>query len=297
MSEPGLQRVSVFRWDGRAFHEDRAGTLAREIPARNMVIERVRASERTRNAVGKMLRWLGAMLLFSPLAIIPKLFIPSSIRWASDAITVVFVCLVVAFFAALNLWFVVSLVWWARRGPAGARLATVEELRVPTVSSTGASVGAHVRVDGVVVALLPTKDVLRRAELRDTSLRFVIEASSFAVVPKEGPPVIVSRTAIPIFETTGSEVGIGELSVTARGLTRADEALTAERWELRAGEHVAIEGTVARMVDNADHFDIDGEPSSLPREGNADDPYRRAPGGPALIIGEDTIVIVKPNRM
>ncbi|GEM_PF-3832844 len=299
MSEPGLQRVSVFRWDGRTLREERSGSPPRDVPAQNMVIERVRASERVRNAVGKVLRWSGALLMFSPLTIIPKLFIPSSIRWVSDGLTVVFVCVVVLFFATLNLFFIVSLLWWARRGPAGARLATAKELAFEGASADGTSVGARVRVDGVVVPILATTaEVLRRADLRDTTLQFVIEASTFAVVPREGTPVIVLRSAIPVFTTQGKEAGVSvALSLSAQALARPLEALQADSWELRAGERVIVLGTVSRMVENADHFEVDGEHASLPREGGPKaDPYRRGPGGPAVIIGEDTLVLVTPNR-
>lgn len=293
MSGPVLQRVSVFEWDGVALNEIREGALARARPHGGLIVERVRASERVRSAVGRVLRWLGAVLLVSPLLIVPKLLIPSSARWISDAITVGFVCVVVLFFATLNLFFVVSLVWWMRRGATGSRFATPEEVRGRTVTPEGANAGARVSVEGVVVPIFPAEVVLRRADLRDTALRFVIEASTFAVVPNEGTPVIVSRTAIPVFDGSGDEDGVSRaLSSTALALARPDEALRAERWELRAGERVSIEGVVSRVVENADRFDIDGEPASLPREGQADAPYRRGPGGVALIVGDDSVVVV-----
>lgn len=294
MSGPGLQRVSVFQWEAGALHETREGALARTVPHRAIIVEVRGASDRLRNAVGRVLRWSGATLMLSPVLILPKLLVPSSSRWISDAMTVGFVCVVVTFFATLNLYFMVSFVWWFRRGASGSRFATADEMRAPAVNPKGASVGARVSVEGVVVPIFPGDFVLRRIDMRAEELSFVVEASTFAVVPKnEGTPVVVSRNAIPWFDGDGVESDVPTaLSTTALALARADLTVRAERFEVRAGDRVTLEGVVSKVIENADRFEVDGEGASLPHEGQENTPYRRGPGGIALLVGDGTPVVV-----
>jgi hypothetical protein len=298
MSVPALQRTSIFHWDGDTLFEDRMGGTLHVVPTQGLVVQRVRVSEFVRNGVGKVVRVLGGLLMLSPILIVPKLLVPSSSRWISDAATVFFVLLVVGFFAALNLYFVVSLIWWARRGPSGARFATADELRGMCVPTSSAMLGDRVKVQGVVVPLFPSesKAVLRRTNLQDVSLRFITEASPFAIVPAMGRPLIVSSLAIAVFEGDGREGDVSStLSPTALTFARSEPLLRAECWELRAGQQVEIEAVVTGVVDNSDRFTLDGEHASLPHEG-PDAPYRSGPGESALVVGSDTSIIVSNAR-
>ena len=81
---------------------------------------------RVRNGLGVGLRWAARALLLSPVLAVARLPLRAVSPRLGDATVAVFVGVVVAFFAMLDIWLLASIVWWAgrrRRHLAMPRLA------------------------------------------------------------------------------------------------------------------------------------------------------------------------------
>lgn len=242
---------------------------------------RGRALAAVRSRVRWVLRALGLALFASPLLAVARFLFGALRASVASAIVVVFVLLVVAFFAVLNLFVLVSLVLWLlRRIPHRPALNRPVSARPPLLAAPPATEhsapGERVVAKGTVVGLLPRAgkgplvvDAWSAQERRT-------EADDFAIrrAPGEAPVVLRMETA-PLL-VGGNEV--------------------------HEGDEVAVIGRVRAIVDSADRIELGGEVRAVPRlHGDTEGAYRQAPAGPAIVIGDRphepaTIVIVRSAR-
>lgn len=204
-----------------------------------------------RSAVGFVLRLLGRALYLSPALIVLKLVLTGFDLRISDYVIPAFASLVTLFFGVLCLWVAVSLPWWFLRGRKG-----ILRFAPPPPAEEN-----QVTVRGVVAGLEPGASVVLTCTEEDggSLVERVVDGECFAVVPETGEPAIVVPRRTPFV------VG-GPLAV---------------------GDRVEVRGVRTGTFDNREHFELDGQPAGLADDDDGHGPYRQAPGGPALILGDD----------
>lgn len=220
-------------------------------PESALVVPDVGGLDRVRNALGAVLRVLGRALYLSPALVVLKLVLSGFDLRISDYVIPAFASLVVLFFGVLCLWVAASLPWWFFRG----RKALVRFASPPPAD------GTEVTVRGVVAGLEPgATEVLSCAEVSEGAvIERVVVGECFAVVPEEGEPAIVVPRRTP-FLLGGA---------------------------LKIGDRVEVRGVHLGAFDNREHFEIDGRPAGLTDDDDGHGPYRQAPGGAALLLGDD----------
>jgi hypothetical protein len=289
VSDPAPVRAFFQRWrTTRGIERARIGgeVVERALPADGRVTEVPTALSEIRTATGALLRLLAYPLLASPLLILPKLFTP---RWVSDRITVGFVLVVVVFFATLALYLLVSYAWWRRRDRTRLRFAPpASDAGAPVVMHPGeATAGTRVRVQGRVTALDGARIVLRAAVGDDGKPWRVVEGVPFAVVPRDGLPLVADLVTAPIVDGPTARVSASEVAerFTGGAVALGDADDGGDYLEVVAGDEIELIGVVARLVPDAEQFVLDGVTRGLPA-GDDGDPYRRA-AGPAAIVGTE----------
>lgn len=287
--EPFPPRAFFQRWrDLRGEEQSRIGASVQiRVPLAGLVREDPNLALSIRSGIGRVLRFVGRLALFGPVLLLPKLLLP---RFYSDHITVAFVLLVVLFFAVLNAYLLASFVWWIVRNRSGGlsfaepEETDAEQLARPHVA--GSLTGKRVRATGRVVALGGSDVVVRMLTSQDGMWR-LSEIADFAVIPKEGMPIVARVLAAPVVRAEQTIRSLQDAGFANETLALAgEESGDGVAIRIENGDEIEIIGVAARVVDNADHFDLDGNMRSIPRASD-DDPYRRAPGGPALILGSD----------
>lgn len=220
-------------------------------PESSLVVPDVGGLDRVRTAVGAVLRVLGRVLYLSPALIVVKLVLSGFDLRISDYVIPAFASLVVLFFGVLCLWVAVSLPWWFLRG----------RKRLLRFASPPPADGTEMTVRGVVAGLeRGATEVLSCAELSEGALiERVVVGECFAVIPEEGDPAIVVPRRTP-FLVGGA---------------------------LKIGDRVEVRGVHAGAFDNREHFELDGRPAGLADDDDGHGPYRQAPGGSALLLGDD----------
>jgi hypothetical protein len=198
---------------------------------------------------------------------------------------------VVTFFALLSLYFIASFAWWHRRDHSGLRFAEPKPLgdaAIITVASE-AIAGTLARNRGKVLAFGDAKVVVRAVSGHDGAPWRLVEATDFAVLPKDGMPIVVHVRAAPVVLGATSRMGS---SVIARNFAAQSVALghhvadDGDYIEIADGDEIEIVGVVDRVIPDPDHFTIDGVTRSLPRPDEGD-PYRRSSGA-AIVVGRAT---------
>jgi len=242
----------------------------------------------TRGGLGRILHGLARALYLGPVLVLFKLLARAA-GFASDYVTVAFVILVVVFFAVLDLYLFVSVIWWFGRKSA-ERLRLVLPRRAGEKVGSGASdpaaasTGDRVLATGRVVALAGDGgEVLRDLWLADGDrpLRLV-EVTDFAVVAEGRPTVVVSCATSPALFADGGDrttvrAWLEESSEPTRELAGplvASERASGHAFSIRPGDEVRVVGALIRSM-----------PDPLP-EPSVDSPYRRAGSGAALVVGE-----------
>ena len=271
------------------------------------------ALEVIREGVGWLLRGAGFLLWATPALVLVK-----AVLYAfhddvtSDYVIVVFVAIVIAFFAALNLYILASVVWWVfgRDPRLFAMKRPFDDTGRPALPPAGgatdlgpapAPVGQLVRARGAIVRLGPVREgdgtVLRDLWFSaDEDLRLT-EAIDFAVVGRGQIPVVVRLGSAPTIIAKPSDSSVSAFARSAAAGTVGllpeplrDAAIEGSLVSLREGDEVEVTGVVAASIDNVDGFDLGGTFASIPLPSGASEgaasPFRDRPGGAGLILGE-----------
>ncbi len=222
-------------------------------------------------AVRKALGLVGLVLFASPVLAAARLLLGGSAPRVADWLAVVFVLLVVVFFALLNLFVLVSVAAWIVRNRIREPYLVAPGAPLPSLVAEDASAssppGARVLVRGTAVRLEPrgdtgplVTDVWGRAERRTEADDFAVRRGASAI------PVAVRLETAPLL------LGAAEL---------------------REGDEVVVVARVREVATSADRIELGGETRGVPRApgDDVDDaPYRNAPAGPALVLG-DTLAV------
>jgi hypothetical protein len=295
VSEPARIRAFFQRWHDRAGVETSLVDGDKAVgPVRfeRMVVTVPTVLARIRDAIGGAMRLVAMVIFVSPLAILVKLALPQR---ASDYVTVGFVITLVAFFALLSLYFLASFLWWRGRDRRGLQFAPPPDTdpdadAIVVATPADAKPKTRARARGRIVALDDTTKIVVRAFAgHDGHPWRIVETSDFAVMPKDGLPVIAHVRGAPLLVSLSSRrISTDEASklFAPTTLALADSHDSGDYVEVAVGDEVEIVGTIDRVVPDSNHFTIDGAPRSLPHLAEGD-PYRR-PAGPAIVIGLDT---------
>ena len=331
-----VQWLSGPRWRETGWHEVTwvSGKVGRLPKAR---VPYVRPpgfrAQRVLGGLGVTLKQSARLIYVSPLLIIAKIALQSVNRVTSDLVTVAFVLLVVAFFALLNAYLLLAaLVFFARRGghravrPAtlGAR-ALMRSIRwpgnadvrsIPVVSTPdGAESGTVMRVVGTLASITGTAGrptLVRDAwcERRGHALR-VVEVHDFAVVPAEGPPVVLQCRAAPTLVAARSakrptEQALAELPLEIRGLLEDEGALPSLPDQiiestLSEGDLVTLVGVFSCPIPDVEQFEIEGRIRSLADGAPRAPAYRQRAGRPGLLFecapGRPALILQAPHTL
>jgi hypothetical protein len=308
-----LQRATVDGGEERGFLDGRAGDLrirplhAPYVTRRRGVLEAIRAG------VGWLLKNAARLIYLAPALVVVKLVLYFIDSPTSDLVIVAFVGLVILFFALLNLYIFISILWWLF-----GRVPTPYKLEVPfddegraalppaggaaDIRSGTESIGQLVRARGVIVRLGPSREgdatVLRdlwtEGEMRLT------EAIDFAVVGRGQLPIVVRLGSAPLVVAKPFSIQMNAFASTAgAGTMGLVEQSSMDPWtalaegllvSLQEGNEVEVTGVVAGHIDNVDGFDLGGTFASVPlpqeQGDSAGSPFRDKPGGPGIILGE-----------
>ena len=220
------------------------------VPEMSLVMPELGALDHVRNTLGAVLRILGRALYLSPALLVLKLLLTGFDLRISDYVIPAFASLLTLFFGVLCLWVAVSLPWWFLRGQKGL-------LRF---APPPAAEEDEVTVRGVVSGLEPgaTEVLSCTEEAVGGLLDRVVLGECFAVVPEEGEPAIVVPRRTP----------------------------HVEGGPLKVGDRVEVRGVRKGIFDNREHFELDGQPAGLADDEDGHGPYRQAPGGPAIHLGD-----------
>jgi hypothetical protein len=318
-----LQRATLEGCEERGFVDGRAGDIqTRRVDAAPHVIRRRGVLEVVRAGVGWLLRGAGLLIYLAPALILIKLFLYLFIdEEISDYVIVVFVGLVVAFFAALNLYIFASIVWWVfGRSPRPFRLkrpfdddgraALPPAGGITDVGPEPAPIGQLVRARGAIVRLGPNREgdgtVLRDLWFSGNMDLRLTEAIDFAVVARGQIPVVVRLGGAPMVVAKPASASLSEFASGAAAGTmnlldepRSAAAIEGSLLSLREGDEVEVIGVVASHIDNIDGFDLGGTVASVPlrsEHGDAASPFRDRPGGAGLILGEGPAAPISIRR-
>lgn len=221
------------------------------VPETTLVVPDSSGLDHVRNALGAVLRLLGRALYLTPAFIVLKLVLTAFDLRLSDYVIPAFASLLVLFFGVLCLWVAVSLPWWFLRGQkALLRFAPPPRAEEGELTVRGIVAGVE---PGAAEVLTCTDETL------EGLLERVVLGECFAVVPEEGEPAVVVPRRTPFVEGG----------------------------PLKVGDRVEVRGVRKGMVDNREHFVLDGQPAGLADDDDGHGPYRQAPGGPAILLGDD----------
>jgi hypothetical protein len=202
--------------------------------------------------IGRLLRWVGLVLFASPVLVAVRFIIGNSQPRIADWLVVIFVLVVCTFFAILNLFVVASVAAYVVRNRERTPYLVPPRGPLPNLVADDASERS---APGTRV-LVRLTDAWTKTERRT-------EADDFAI-RREGDalPVVVRLETAPLL-----------LSAT----------------ELREGDQVIVVAEVREHATSSDRMDLGGDTRRLPRAAGEevdDAPYRSAPAGPAIIVGD-----------
>jgi hypothetical protein len=216
--------------------------------------------------IGRLLRWVGLVLFVSPILVAVRFLIGNHYPRIADWIVVVFVLLVCLFFAILNLFVLASVAAYLVRNRERTPYLVAPRGSPSLVADDAterSAPGARVLARGTITRLEPRGDPGPILTDAWTKSERRTEADDFAIRRKgDALPVIVRLETAPLL-LSASELHEGDEVVELGGDTR--------RLPRAAGEE----------VDDA--------------------PYRSAPAGPAIIVGDTptspvTIVVTRPAQ-
>jgi len=314
-----VQWLSGPRWRETGWHEVTwvSGKVGRLPKAR---VPYVRPpgfrAQRVLGGLGVTLKQSARLIYVSPLLIIAKIALQSVNRVTSDLVTVAFVLLVVAFFALLNAYLLLAaLVFFARRGghravrPAtlGAR-ELLRKLPWPQAEAArdwsvipareGEGPGTVMSVVGTVASItdMAGNPTLVREQWiagRGKALRLV-EVCDFAVVPTDGPPVVLHCRAAPVLVLAGGRKRraadvLADLPDAVVALVENERGLPEGHGQgieatLSEGDQVTLIGVLSTVIPDVEQFEVDGRMRSLTEGAPSALPYRSRAGRRGLLF-------------
>jgi len=286
-----------------------------------------RRSRKVKRAVGRALKWTVRGLYLSPGLVLAVLIMRLGGLPGGAVLTAIFVCLVVLFFALLNVYIVASVVAFriSRRGSPTLRLPftrsgedelgllAVEALAVPGREQAPAEIDSLVRCRGTVVELTPRiakgQPVVRDLWLPEANRAMrLTEMVAFAVVAPEQLPVIVSTSAAPALVLPPERHDLGD-ALPSFGESSRDvfnqrvrfgdtvDATPAWLLSLREGDEVELVGRVTETVDDVASFELDGEERALPATAKVEgaSPYRHGRRARGIVVadGDDRPLVIR----
>lgn len=286
--------------DGFVAVDDRGVRL--QLVEADFLTRRERLAQRLKRATAFVLRWVGRVLYAGPLLWVGSLLAPAPI---DGYLLVGFVCAVVAFFAVLNLFVIVSVVVWKtgltpriELDPPHRHAASTSPraLPVPETHEAPLEPGTLLTVTGRVVSLAKPADHAVAIDLWSTGevpLRLT-EVRPFAVLAEGRMAVVVSSAYPPQVHATAEPSRFGDAMMTLSPQTRAffdrlpignvDDEATVDRVTLRPGDEVRVTGVVHEVAEDVTRILVDGQELSL--EGDRDGaPYREGERQRGVIVG------------
>lgn len=240
--------------------------------------------------VARALRFFGYALLTSPVLVPVHLVVRPFSPLAAGWVVVLFACLAVAFFAALNAFILLAAIryavstrdtlrLWSREDAQEARTFVFGEKDPHAVRGEVLSIGAP--ADGNVV--------LRELVSRARGVR-VLEACDFALYTDSGDYVVVRLEAPPLLlsdrepaQTLALPEGT-RASLAERGIARPERERSLHVYGVRVGDRVLVVGSTAEPIARVDHFELGGEARGVRAAGGRKQPYRGDRGDSAVLL-------------
>jgi hypothetical protein len=319
-----LQAVTPEGCEERSFQDGRVNATRVRAVEEPHVVRKPGVLEHLRSAAGFLLKNAARLVYLAPLLLVVKLVLLFFVdEPTSDLVVVGFVVLVVTFFAFLNVYIFLSVLWWlfGRKASFELKPPFDEDGRgdLPLLAEAAASggpadleraplpVGELARARGTIVRLGPNRegdsDVLHDVWSEGEPGFRLTEAVDFAVVGRGKIPAVVRVAAAPRVVAKPVKTLLGDYtSLIAAATTRLFEAAGIKPHEpaaaapacawvtLREGDEVEVIGRVAAHIENVDGFELEGTYASVPlpadeRDGGST-PFRDRPGGPGIILGD-----------
>jgi hypothetical protein len=321
-----LQRTTTEGCEERSFLDGRSNDVRAQRVDAPYVVRRRGTLERVRGGVAWLLKNAARLVYVSPALLIVKVILKLFDDAMSDLTIVIFVLIVVLFFAVLNLYLFVSILWWlVGRAPQPFSLKPPfdadgrEELPLldlgdlTDVGDAPLPAGRLVRARGAIVRLGPNSagDGTVVHDLWDEGLGLrLTECIDFAVVGQGRIPVVLRLSSAPIViakpEPIHLDAYLSQATPETARLVRQEHGEAANKpapcalLTLREGDEVEVIGGVTGNIDNVDNFELEGTYASVPLHAEQGDggasPFRDKPGGPGLMIAEGVILIRKVAR-
>lgn len=313
-----LQAITRSGCEERFFLDRRANSIQVRGVDAPYVVARRGALDTARGGAGWLLKNAARLVYASPALLIVKPALKLVDERTSDAVIAAFVAVVVAFFAALNLYIAVSIAWWlfGRASPRLTLKLPFDEAgreALPLLSAPDAAAGVdlgsapvpigHVaRARGAIVRLGPNREgdatVLHDLWAPASPGFRLTQAVDFAVIAEGRLPAVVRLTGAPTVIAPPTRVDlheyIAQTSASVVGLFKEAESDPRDAppgecslLTLREGDQVEVTGVVTGHIDNVDGFDLEGSYASVPlpaAPGDESSPYRDRPGGAGLLL-------------
>jgi hypothetical protein len=302
------ETVGVSQW-WLAAHVDRKDRRPRSIgPEHPWLRQKSGFFGTAHAAVARVLRGFGLALLGSPVLVLVHGALVGTNPVAAGWVVVGFVCAVLTFFAALNLFIVIALIrhllhsqlalhlWDADAADRAAAEALLFPPGTEPTSRTGSVVSIGAPLDGDVV--------LRELVSRARNVR-VLEASDFAIETDEGEFVVLRLEDAPLLlaaREPNARMALPEGTRTAlaqAGITDAQDERGLHAHVVRLGDQVTVMGVEDTPIARADRFELGGELRAIKQSAAPREAYRGArsdsarllsavSGVPMLIVRETT---------
>jgi hypothetical protein len=311
-----VQRATLGGCEEQGFVDGRAEDIQTQRVFAPYVRRRRNLLEAARGRARWLLKNAARLIYLAPALVVLKVILYVIDEPTSDLTIVAFVGVVIVFFAVLNLYILISVLWWLfGRDPKPFTLTRPfdesgrEALALPggaaDVGLEPPPVGQVVRARGTIVRLGPNREgdgsVLRDFWAEGDAPFRLTEAIDFAVVARGQVPVVVRLGSAPMvvakpdsirLDAFAREAAAGTMSLLERSLSVDDASIKGEGaiLLLREGDEVEVTGLVAAHIDNVDGFELGGTFASVPLPSGEGDgaasPFRDRPGGAGLVLGE-----------
>lgn len=258
--------------------------------------------------VARVLRWVGHALIASPVLVLLYWSLRSVNPLLAGWVVVLFVCAVVAFFAALNLFIVVAMIRYvldsqltlhlwsadAESEAAAGALLFPDDTRPTSKTGRVISIGAPADGDIVLRELVSRARHVRVLEACDFAIR--TDGDELVVVRMEDAPLLLAERE----PSTGLLLPSGTRAALAEsGITHPERERGLHMNVVRVGDRVTVTGIEDTPIPRTDRFELGGELRGVKNSDTPNAPYRGARGDTALLLHCNTgvpMLIVREAR-